>query len=76
MDTLALLHVLSASRSVKCPCGYACDCCVVTVTSFVVVIVRVVVIVNVVVIGVAMGNVIALACAVHVCLSCCHGHFA
>ena len=46
------------------------------VTSFVVVIVRVVVIVNVVVIGVAMGNVIALACAVHVCLSCCHGHFA
>ena len=49
---------------------------VIIVTSFVVVIVRVVVIVNVVVIGVAMGNVIALACAVHVCLSCCHGHFA
>ena len=45
---------------------------VIIVASFVVVIVLLVVIVNVVVIGIAVGNVIALACVVHVCSSCCH----
>jgi len=39
VDSLALIHALSASRSVKRPGGYAYDCCVcyIIVASFVVV---------------------------------------